>query len=274
MGERFKFTKMHGAGNDFILFHRREVDFPLQDHSLIQRLCDRHFGIGADGLMVVEPRTADSFRLFYFNSDGRPAAMCGNGARCAVYFAHLYEPGTTKFRLEIGGATYWGEVTGWEQVRVQWEKFPRKLPDPGIARLLPEQFPRFAFIDSGVPHLVLETTEELPALDVMHWGSYFRNHPAFAPAGTNVNFVQKKGEVLHIRTYERGVEGETLACGTGSLAAALAALEWYGIRSPVRLKAPGGELQVSLAPESRKVWLEGPAKVVFRGEFDPQEIGK
>ncbi len=272
MQKRFKFTKMHGAGNDFILFHRRDADFPLEDRQLIHRLCDRHFGIGADGLMVVEPLSVGSFRLFYFNSDGNPASMCGNGARCAVYFAHLYDPGQKAFRIEIGGASYRGEVTGREQVRVEWEKFPEKLPDPGIARILPAQFPRYAFIDSGVPHLVLETSEDLQNLDVAQWGSHFRNHPAFAPAGTNVNFVQKIGDRLHIRTFERGVEGETLACGTGSLAAALVATEWYGLPSPVRLKAPGGELRVIFHLENRRVWLEGPVKVVFVGEFDPEDI--
>ncbi len=263
-----KFVKMHGAGNDFILIDNREGLFPGTDDKLIRKLCSRHLGIGADGLMLIRFTDPAEFSLQYFNADGFPASMCGNGARCAVYFVHLLNRDYERFSFSVSGVSYSGQVTDLEKVRIVWSGLPDILPDPGIQEEIPEQFSRYLYVDSGVPHLVLEAAAGVDNIDVEKWGAFFRNHPSFAPAGTNVNFISRKNSSIQIRTFERGVEGETLACGTGAIAAAMAALRWFSMDPPVQVVARGGVLLVGINERSGMFWLEGPVRKVFDGMVD------
>jgi diaminopimelate epimerase len=266
MGTRIPFVKMHGAGNDFILIDNRKNYIDKKDYEFIRQMCRRHFGIGADGLMLLDFKQATDFELTYFNADGRAAEMCGNGARCAIYFMHTLNPEIKKFRFGIGDARYEGEVTADEQVRVFWPETPVILDAAKLTALVPPEFDKFVFVESGVPHLVLHYSSDLDTLDVKKWGAYFRNHDIFKPRGANVNFVQLSKGKIKIRTFERGVEGETLACGTGAIAAAYAAKFWGEANLPVRVLAKGGILGVG--ESGGQIWLEGPVKTVFSGYVD------
>ena len=261
------FTKMHGAGNDFILIDNRQEFFSGDETELFRNLCRRHFGIGADGLLLIQFWHNGEFDVAFFNPDGKPAAMCGNGARCAVYLMHLRHPGFSKFTISFTGKKYLAEITGKEQVRLFWEEKPQIKTDAPVENLLPGIFSNALLIDAGVPHLVVKSNIPLKKIDVAKWGKYFRNHKLFGSAGTNVNFIETGDTGIKIRTYERGVEGETLACGSGALAAVAAVWYWGETASPVEVWARGGHLRVGKYGKKKILWLEGPAKKVFSGRF-------
>jgi diaminopimelate epimerase len=265
------FTKMNGAGNDFVVLDNRDGRYDGLDTAAIARLCDRHRGVGADGLLAVEPVKAGSdadFTFRYYNADGGEAEMCGNGARCFGKFARrLLGNGTP----EVSFDTIAGRITArfiGENVRIQ-------LSEPHDFRLgldlpLPCGQSTVHFVNTGVPHAVL-LVEDLETTDVRGLGAALRYHEAFAPRGTNANFqsVLAPGEIA-IRTYERGVEDETLACGTGIVANALVHHRLTGAPSPVRVRVRGGDLLevgfIADGPESfREVTLTGPADFVFTG---------
>ncbi len=272
MKEQIDFTKMHGAGNDFILIDNRRRELDGSENKLFRNLCRRHTGVGADGLMLIDAISGDHFTLKYYNADGKPAEMCGNGARCAVYFASLLKPDKQAFRFSIFDESYRGEITAPEQVRIVWNFTPVIKKFPILKEIIPAEFRRYINVDSGVPHLVLEVNSDLAEVDVARWGKFFRRHRHFAPRGTNVNFIQKGKNGIHIRTYERGVEGETLACGTGAVAAAIAAAEWKLDRFPVNIRAAGGVLKVGIDAADSAFWLEGPVKKVFSGTFNLPDL--
>ena len=264
-----RFAKMSGAGNDFVLVRAGDLK-GRSPAVLAKRLCDRRRGIGADGLLVVEPRSG-ALGLAYFNADGS-RAFCGNGSRCAVWYGH--ESGLVRgrrTRLDADGTRLEAEVTGREQVRL-------RMPEPKDVRLgLPVptggRHLTVHHIDTGVPHAVV-FVPGLESVPVETLGRELRRHRLFRPAGANVDFVATAGRGLSLRTYERGVEAETLACGTGVVASALVAALLGKVKSPVRCLTRGGDtLTVQFrysASESRfsDVWLEGPAKIVFEGEID------
>ena len=215
---RLDFTKMNGAGNDFIMIDHRDGSMALSSNQ-IAKLCDRHRGIGADGLLAVESGETAAYRMRYYNADGHEAEMCGNGARCFTrYMAKLLkqESGEVSFQTEAGILS--GELLG-DHVRLM-------MSDPhsiqlGQSMQLSGQDYEVHSINTGVPHTVI-FVKDLKEAPVVQVGRELRHHPRFAPAGTNVNFVQILDQSsLAIRTYERGVEDETLACGTGIVAAAL-----------------------------------------------------
>ncbi len=258
---------MHGAGNDFILINNNPGHISGEENSLIRTLCHRHLGIGADGLMLIDFEDHKNFNLRYFNADGNESTMCGNGARCAVYFVHQEFPGTDQFSFKIAGNTYQAEIVGKERIRLEWNFYPEIKHANELRKIISEEYTAGLWIDSGVPHLVLDYPESLDNLDVSHWGPFFRKHPFFAPQGTNVNFISEQGDYLQIRTYERGVEAETMACGTGVLAAAVACRYWKKREFPIRFKAWGGTLEVGKMEDSGNLWLEGPVKKVFSGEI-------
>lgn len=258
------FTKMNGAGNDFVMLDNRSGDRSL-NRGQIARLCDRHRGVGADGVIFVE-RFQDSLRMRYHNADGGEAEMCGNGARCFARFAAKLEGVTEDISFDTGA----GRVSA----RLLGDSVALQMSDPHSFR--PAQNLSFGgrtrsvhFVNTGVPHAVA-MVQDLDAIDVAAEGAAIRNHEAFAPAGTNVNFseVLAPGS-LRIRTYERGVESETLACGTGVCAAALVHASETGAESPIAVKVRGGDtLQVSFRREGaafREVILTGPADFVFEG---------
>lgn len=271
MNSEFLFHKLQGAGNDFILIDNRLNYFTGIEENVFKKLCDRRFGIGADGLMLIDFKEPSFFSLKYFNSDGRSSEMCGNGARCAVYFMHLLHPGYKKFRFDISQKSYTGEVTAKNQVKIVWS-FTPKVKTIGKSEVnIPVEFDSALFVNSGVPHFILVLNDDLDSFNVKKWGSYFRNHDFFAPKGTNVNFLKFLGNKIYIRTFERGIEGETLACGTGAVAAAIAGNYWNKINFPVAIVARGGILKIGVEEERKTLWMEGPVRKVYTGVLNLED---
>ncbi len=268
-----KFYKMNGAGNDFVIIDNRDLTKNLSADT-IAALCDRHRGIGADGLLAVEPAEQGAdYRFRYYNADGGEAEMCGNGARCFARFtSHLSEtPETPKeITFETIAGPLSANIVG-ADIRISMST-PKDL-QMDIPEKLSELDTAVHFVNTGVPHAVL-FTDHLSQLDVVQHGRAIRHHPHFAPSGTNVNFVQSLAEShIAIRTYERGVEDETLACGTGMVAAALLQHLTNGSPSPIKVDVAGGEsLEIAFqkGPKNQftDVTLTGPADFVFEGEIE------
>ncbi|NJK91212.1 MAG: diaminopimelate epimerase [Blastochloris sp.] len=268
---KLKFWKMSGAGNDFVCLDNRRKTLRLSRRQ-VAHLCHRQFGVGADGLLVLEPAKSrgSDFRMRYYNADGGEAEMCGNGARCfARYAQKMSRIRRGQITFDTGAGRVGAEFFG-EEVRVELTE-PR---DADLNRNVPTQagWTTVHSLNTGVPHAVV-FVETVEASDVVKLGAELRYHVHFQPKGTNVNFVQVLGPgKLRIRTYERGVEGETLACGTGVAAAALIAAEVHGFKSPVSLKVQGGDvLKVYFRREAKafkEVKLHGPADFVYQGEID------
>ncbi|MFD2721194.1 diaminopimelate epimerase [Hymenobacter monticola] len=265
------FHKYQGTGNDFVMIDDRARTFDETNQPLIARLCDRRFGIGADGLILLRNKPDFDFEMVYFNADGRPSSMCGNGGRCTVAFA--------KFLGLIGDQAHFLAVDGPHDARIEADGTVRlRMIDvnPAIEAEVGEEGD--VFLHTGSPHHVHfldpEEGHKLAEFDVYSAGHDIRYDQAYDPAGTNVNFVEVPADPAHawpVRTYERGVENETLSCGTGVTAVALAASQ-RGAASPVRLQTMGGELEVSFDHRAdggfTNVWLSGPAKRVFSGEVE------
>ncbi len=260
---KLKFSKYQGAGNDFVMVDQRDIKFiDKKDTEIIRRICDRRFGIGADGLVLLENVNDFDFKMIYFNSDGNESTMCGNGGRCIVAFAQAVgciSGSETKF-LAIDGP-HSAQLLSGDLVNLQMSDVKN------IQTLDKEVFT----LDTGSPHFV-KFVDQMP-LDIKTAGHEIRYSTPFKESGINVNFVKKNHEILDICTYERGVEDETLACGTGVTAAALAA--YFGAPSGhynVHLSAKGGLLSVSFLKvsdqEYTNIWLKGNATFVFSGEIE------
>ena len=270
------FFKMNGAGNDFIIVDNRDLSLSAAlDTDTIAALCDRNRGIGADGLLAVEPaQKGADFRFRYYNADGGEAEMCGNGARCFGRFtAHLGEIVLKKVTFETIAGTLGAEMIG-DDVRIAMSE-PKDLKlNTGAS--VPGLDAPLHFVNTGVPHAVafLPDAEALDEFDVFTHGGTIRRHKAFAPAGTNANFAAVLApNHITIRTFERGVEDETLACGTGMVAAALVHHLLTGAPSPIKVDVEGGdtlEIGFEKTDESgfTNVTLTGPADFVFEGEID------
>ncbi|MEX1119243.1 MAG: diaminopimelate epimerase [Terrimicrobiaceae bacterium] len=263
------FWKMNGAGNDFVLLDNRQGSLVLSGAS-IARLCDRNRGVGADGVLLVEPAVAGAdFRMRYFNADGGEAEMCGNGARCFARFAQrLLNNGTDSLSFETPAGEIQARLEG-ENVRLQMSN-PHSWQDPRALDLA-GNIRQTHFVNTGVPHAVV-FVEDLNHVDVQAEGAAARYHEVFAPKGTNVNFVSVESPGhLAIRTYERGVEGETLACGTGVVASALIHAKSHAVGSPVSVQVRGGDILTVtfLIKDSnyQDVTLTGPADFVFQGRI-------
>jgi diaminopimelate epimerase len=264
-----RFTKMNGAGNDFILFDNRSGDIDL-DRNQIALLCDRHRGIGADGILLLEkPTNRADFRMRYFNADGGEAEMCGNGARCFARFANKVAGQKEKISFETPAGVISAEFKD--------DFVTLRMTEPTDLRLnidvpLAAEDKAIHFINSGVPHVVIAVAK-IDDADVRREGAAIRYHKMFSPNGTNVNFIEKRGpNKIAIRTYERGVEDETLACGTGIVASALIFAASEKSSSPITVLARGGdELEVGFEKTGagfRNVTLTGPAEFVFEGNID------
>jgi diaminopimelate epimerase len=265
-----EFTKMNGAGNDFVLIDDRAQKLQLAGRQ-IARICDRHAGAGADGLIVLRPclsGRADWAWAFY-NSDGGSAEMCGNGARCFARFVQRL----TGAKSDITFETRAGIITA----SFQGERVTASLTAPRDLRLNQTISLRggnvtLHSVDTGVPHAVMYVPDAGQAM-VQSLGAEIRGHAHFAPRGTNVNFVELRGGgAIRVRTYERGVEGETLACGTGVTAAALISAELHHFTSPVRVQVQGGDwLEVSFERKDgqfAQVRLTGPADFAYEGRIE------
>jgi diaminopimelate epimerase len=264
-----RFTKMDGAGNDFVLIDNRAGDIDL-NRSQIARLCDRHRGIGADGVLLLEnPSDHADFRMRYFNADGGEAEMCGNGARCFARFAQKMAGAEGKISFETPAGVISAELTG--------DLVTLRMTDPTDLRLsvllnIGSQKKTVHFINSGVPHVIVPVAQ-VGDVDVSREGSAMRHHEAFSPKGANVNFVEKRGaDKIAVRTYERGVEDETLACGTGVVASALVFAVTENASGPITVIGRGGdELRVGferIDKQFHNVTLTGPAEFVFDGTIE------
>ena len=263
------FTKMNGAGNDFVMLDNRAGDLRLSREQ-IARLCDRHRGVGADGVLIIEPpANGADFRMRYYNADGGEAEMCGNGARCfARYAQRLAGP-----RENVSFETPAGVIAA----ALHGETVTLRMSDPQDLELDVQieangQTVRGSYVDSGVPHMVIPV-RDLEQVNVRELGSAVRRHQRFAPRGANVNFLVQRGErQIAIRTYERGVEDETLACGTGVVASALIFAATHDAAGPIRVLVRGGdELAVDFRRDGEEfadVTLSGPADFVFEGTVD------
>jgi diaminopimelate epimerase len=263
-----KFTKMNGAGNDFVMLDNLDGGLELGPGQ-IASLCDRHRGVGADGVLIIErPANGADFRMRYYNADGGEAEMCGNGARCFARFASRITGKQGALSFETPAGVIRAECDG-SNVRLAMSE-PHGLElDREIA--LSGGSVVAHSVNTGVPHAVV-FVEELEKTDVRGLGAGLRYHPHFAPKGTNVNFVQVIGpSAVAVRTYERGVEDETLACGTGVVAAALILHEKHGASAPVSVRVRGGDTLVISFEKAggvyRDVSLTGPADFVFEGQI-------
>lgn len=271
MSTRIPFSKYSATGNDFILIDNRAALFRGDEIAQFEKLCARKTGVGADGILLIEdPRREDcAFTMRYFNRDGRESEMCGNGARASAFHAFSTNLARSDMRFEVSGDVYEAAVAG-AHVRLLMQP-PRDLRlKPGaITALLPRtEFEEGGFVNTGVPHYVLFCSN-VEGVEVETIGRALRHHPAFAPAGTNVNFVEVlDASHLKLRTYERGVEEETLACGTGATAAALITHLQHGAIFPLHLQTCGGELIISRDPQTDRPLLEGQVQLVFTGELE------
>jgi len=263
------FWKMHGAANDFILVDDRAQTFPASDRGWISAITRRRTGVGSDGIILIQPSRQADFRMRFFNPDGGEVEMCGNGARCVARLAHHLGAAPSVMRIET--------VAGLLHAEIQEERVLLRLTDPHSLRLnhgLLVRGERLVAhsVNTGVPHVVVET-DDLERLDVQATGAAIRYHPDFAPAGTNANFVRfESGNRIRVRTYERGVEAETLACGTGIVACGVVAAALGLATSPVTvIPASGDALEVGFERSGdtfRNVTLLGPAAFVCRGVLE------
>lgn len=257
---RIQFYKYHGAGNDFVMIDHRQQKIK-NDTNLIKHLCDRRFGIGGDGLILLENsiQTGVDFKMLYFNANGQESTMCGNGGRCIVAFAkHLHL---------INNSCTFEAVDGLHAAKIEDDLINLKMID--VSEL--QQTANYCFLDTGSPHHI-EFVDNVNTINVNEEGAKWRYSDHYKPiGGSNINFVELGSNHLNIRTYERGVEDETLACGTGVTAAALAAHVNHQLESPIAVSAQGGELSVSFEYDNHQftnVWLKGPAQQVFKGEIN------
>lgn len=254
----FTFYKYQGTGNDFVIIDNREEFFPKEDTQLVAKICDRRLGVGADGLLLLENHPEVDFNMIYYNSDGNLSSMCGNGGRCIAHFA--------KFLGIIKDKATFQAVDGLHEANVQDNWVSLKMKD--VEKVT--DYGNHVFLDTGSPHHV-ERVAQLETFDVFSKGKVIRE-TLYGKEGANVNFVEQQNEtVFSVRTYERGVEAETLSCGTGVTAVALAMYETGKTsQNEITLKTPGGNLQVrfdKVGTGYKNVYLEGPAIQVFKGNW-------
>lgn len=255
------FFKYQGAGNDFILVDNRVAGINHHDPRLIASLCDRHFGIGADGMMFLQLKEGYDFEMVYYNADGQPSSMCGNGGRCIVAFAHflgIIDLDTTFLAVDGPHYAKISETGDWVSLKMNDVS---EITEDGNAFVL----------NTGSPHYVIMATD-LENKDVFTEGRIIRYNDTYKDQGINVNFVEDKNDYYFVRTYERGVENETFACGTGATAVALAMAGKKGQKGELtsKIKVLGGDLSIRFNYDREtfnNIFLEGPAKYVFEGDI-------
>lgn len=265
---KIPFEKYHGTGNDFIMIDGRNNDFPIYDFALIKAMCKSKFGIGADGLIVITESEKAAFEMHYFNADGKPGSMCGNGGRCAVAFAakhNFFDKNKIDFLA----------FDGLHHAQVDAAMAHRKFVEVSLGMSNVNKYEWIGddiFLDTGSPHYV--TFEHVISnIDVVHAGRKIRHNPRFDATGVNVNFVETGHDTISVRTYERGVENETLSCGTGVTASAIATAIMQKKEGDLHfsVKTLGGNLEVSFARNKdlfSNIILKGPATHVFNGDIE------
>lgn len=256
--EKTVFYKYHGTGNDFVIIMQQSLP-EWMDKNWISRICDRHFGIGADGLIVILPAEHADFKMIYFNADGLEGSMCGNGGRCAAAFA--FNQGIAQNEMQFVAFDGLHEAVILSQSG-QSTTISLQLTDVQSW----QQTEDALLIDTGSPHYV-QQVKDIQELDVMTEGRKIRYNKEIAANGVNANFFRMADGLIELRTYERGVEAETLSCGTGVTAAAIAASLWYGGNS-FEISMPGGLLKVRFKASANsftEIQLEGPATFVYEG---------
>lgn len=268
------FVKMSGTGNDFIIIdHRKPLIGREAMAEFAALVCRRKFSAGADGLILIEDSDQADFKWLFFNADGSVAEMCGNGARCAARFAYMHGIAPARMCFET--------LAGIIEAQVADINVSVKMTDPGDVQMhrqitVDDETILLHTVDTGVPHAVL-FVDDIAQVDVCARGSRIRHHETFMPDGTNVNFVQKQGNGFKVRTYERGVEDETLACGTGAVAGALIVALLDQSASPVEIITSGGD-QLTIVFDLKEngsaenVFLKGPAHVVYKGELNAEAL--
>jgi diaminopimelate epimerase len=260
---------MHGAGNDFILVDDRQMNFPTADKGWLARIAARRTGVGCEGVILIQPSKRDDFRMRFFNPDGTEVGMCGNGARCVARLANELGIAQEKMTIETLAGSLNAEILECD-VRLEmmspknW-KFDRTLKVAG------KQF-QYSFVVTGVPHVVIEL-ESIDDCDVQAMGARIRHHADFAPSGANVNFISVMGpQLLKVRTYERGVEAETMACGTGVVASALTAARRGRVNPPVKVLVASRDILTVdfqfVRDNVENVTLLGPTVHVYRGMLE------
>lgn len=273
---KLEFVKMNGAANDFIMVDNRAGTIHLQPQT-VQALCDRRRGVGADGLILIEPEPGHDFFMHYYNADGGEEVMCGNGARCAAHFAAALGLGegeaiATKLRFMTGSGAIEARVEG-DDVSMSMMDAREMRRNIQSAVAPPDSSIHFMVVGTRHAVVPMDDVTALTSDDVVRYGRALRYDPAFAPGGANVNFASLSTDgCMHLRTYEKGIEGETFACGTGSVASAVIFAHDGRVKSPVRvLQHSGDMLVVSFdldADGATHVQMEGPARVSFRGSAD------
>lgn len=270
---KIKFTKMHGAGNDFVLIDDRDGLVPWEDHFLMAALASRRTGVGCEGVILVQKSDKADFRMRFLNPDGTEVGLCGNGSRCAAVFAHAIGASGTALTMET--------MCGLVDAQLIDTGVCVWMPEPvkrtyGLELKIGEETFRGDFIDTGVPHFVVQVPN-VGMVDVYRLGRALRLHPAFAPDGTNVDFVTfRSPNRMTMRTYERGVEAESGACGTGAVACAVVAVETAGFSLPTIVKTSSG-YDLTVAGDWRHhkctgLMLSGPVKFVFEGEIELDDL--
>lgn len=258
---KLKFYKYQGTGNDFVIIDNRDEQIKRNQNDLFKHACDRRFGIGADGFIMLQNHPDYDFEMVYYNSDGNESSMCGNGGRCIVRFAHNLGV--------IGDKTKFLAIDGEHEAIVDGDVIRLKMGDVDSVEVGDD----FIFLDTGSPHYV-KIINDVKALDIIPEAHAIRYNDRFKAQGTNVNFIQPTADVLNVRTYERGVEDETLSCGTGVTASAIANHVNNGFTAgsfTQNINTPGGKLTIEFTVDTEQkvnnIWLIGPAEQVFAGEI-------
>ena len=259
-----KFTKISATGNDFILFDNRNGQIKDDEHNFFHRVCQRRLSVGADGILLIKDSDKHDFSLLYINSDGNIGEMCGNGARAAAYYAQQKNIASHQVTFDVLSVLYKAEIID-NGVRLS-------MPPPVEIKMKPDVVEESfleegGYLNVGVPHYVL-FADDIDNLNIVEIGRKYRHHQAFQPWGTNTNFVQIIGkQKLNIRTYERGVEDETFACGTGTISSAIVANKQKGLKTPIQVEAKGGTLIVDFNDDLQNLTLTGKVRIVYEGEL-------
>ena len=258
---KIKFYKYQGTGNDFVILDNRDGDFKNLTTKQIHKLCDRRFGVGGDGLMMLNNKAGYDFEMLYYNADGNPGSMCGNGGRCMIRFVSNMGMHKYTYSFLAADGEHEAEIDQHNIIRLRMND---------VSEI--EEHASFILLNTGSPHFIKFATDVIN-IDVVETGREIRYSKKFAENGVNVNFVESTGEdSIFVRTYERGVEDETLSCGTGVTAAALVSSHNPRGFNRVAVETPGGKLSVEFNKlsdtEFDNIWLCGPAELVFAGDIE------